>query len=65
MAPRAGVDQCLGVEPVDGVGHPVVEAEDVLDGDVGPAPSGSSAYNHVMIRSGSQLSKNKIQISEV
>jgi hypothetical protein len=44
VAPRPRVDQRLGVEPVNGIRHPVVEMEDVLDGDVGPAPARSSHY---------------------
>ena len=44
MAPRPGVHEGLGVEPVDGVGHPVVKVEDVLDGDVGPAPTRTPSY---------------------
>ena len=44
VAPRPGVHEGLGVEPVDGVGHPVVKVEDVLDGDVGPAPTRTPSY---------------------
>ena len=40
-APGARRHQSLPVLSVDGVRHPVVEAEDSPDGDVGPAPAGT------------------------
>ena len=52
MAPRAAVDEGLGVEAVDGVRHPVVEVQDVLDGDVGPAPAGTAYFTHAHKPSG-------------
>ena len=38
VAPGAGVDERLAVEAVDGVRHPIVQVQDVLNGNVRAAP---------------------------
>jgi hypothetical protein len=44
VGPGAGVHQRLRVKPVDGVRNPVVQVENVLDGDVGSAPARAASF---------------------